>query len=298
MINKFDSLRYFVTAAETLHFRQTALKMSVSPQVITRVISELEQELGEKLFHRDTRNIKLTPFGEQILPKAQKLLADSDIIFNSRVKNDDISGVVRITLPPLPINSSILKELLSKLSAYPDLTIDWRPDSARLHLVEDQIDIGLRIGLEPDPHFVVREIGHIHERIVAAPQLIQQLGMPNDLDDLINNYPLSGFINDKTGKPWSWILNKQQHLYPKKLRFIASNAESELAAAISGRVVAMLPENYIHQNIKNGELIDLFPDLKTQSWVVYLYRQYQSIPSERVLLVFDLLTDILKKVYS
>lgn len=70
-MDKLNALKYFCSAAETLQFRETALRLSVSPQVVTRVIAELEQHLGEQLFTRNTRNIHLTEFGAAFLPRAQ-----------------------------------------------------------------------------------------------------------------------------------------------------------------------------------------------------------------------------------
>lgn len=67
-MNRLDALKYFVAAAENLSFKSTALRFSVSPQVISRVISELENELGEPLFKRNTRAIHLTDFGEKFRP--------------------------------------------------------------------------------------------------------------------------------------------------------------------------------------------------------------------------------------
>ncbi|MDO4640263.1 MAG: LysR family transcriptional regulator [Neisseria sp.] len=298
MLNKLEALRYFLTSAETLHFKETAVRMSVSPQVVTRIIAELENEFGEKLFLRDTRNIKLTDFAEQLIPKAQKLLADSENLFNQHPNQDEMAGIVRITLPTLPENQYVLAALMKKISPYPELIIDWKTDTAKLHFIEDKIDIGLRIGLEPDPRLIVRRLGYVYERIIAAPGLLERLGTPKNLEDLAENYPLSGFYNSETGKAWDWLIGEQQRLHPQKFRFIANSADSELAVVLAGRCVAMLPENFIKTYLENGELISLFPNLATQPWLVYLYRPYQATPPKRVLFVFDILTEIFKEIYK
>lgn len=80
-MNKLDALRYFSVASETLNFREAAQRLAVSPQVVTRMIAELENLLGERLFQRNTHSIKLTEFGEQFLPQAQQLLVDSERLF-------------------------------------------------------------------------------------------------------------------------------------------------------------------------------------------------------------------------
>ena len=95
-MDKLNALKYFCSAAETLQFRETALRLSVSPQVVTRVIAELEQHLGAQLFTRNTRNIHLTEFGAAFLPRAQQLLADSENLFSATKEKDEIRGIVRI----------------------------------------------------------------------------------------------------------------------------------------------------------------------------------------------------------
>ena len=69
-MDKLNALKYFCTAADTLQFRETAQRLSVSPQVVTRVIAELEDYRGEVLFVRSTRNVQLTDFGVRFLPEA------------------------------------------------------------------------------------------------------------------------------------------------------------------------------------------------------------------------------------
>lgn len=107
-MDKLNALKYFCSAAETLQFRQTALRLSVSPQVVTRVIAELEQHLGEQLFTRNTRNIHLTEFGAAFLPRAQQLFADSENLFSAAKEKDEIRGIVRITVPQWSDNNHIL----------------------------------------------------------------------------------------------------------------------------------------------------------------------------------------------
>ena len=94
-MNKLEALRYFCSAAETFNFRETAQRLAVSPQVVTRMIADLEALLGESLFKRNTRNIKLTEFGEQFLPKATQYLAESERLFaKNNVKEKAMQGVV------------------------------------------------------------------------------------------------------------------------------------------------------------------------------------------------------------
>jgi len=171
-MNRLEALRYFCAAAETLQFRKAASRLSVSPQVVTRVMAELEAALGEPLFVRSTRQVRLTDFGTRFLPRARQFLLDGEKLFaTARQKDDEMAGVVRITVPRLPGNEALLADLLARCADYPDLVIDWRVDEARLNAVENCIDMGVRLGLglEPQPLMIVRRIAQTRDLFVAAP---------------------------------------------------------------------------------------------------------------------------------
>ncbi|OOF58063.1 LysR family transcriptional regulator [Rodentibacter myodis] len=295
-MNKLDALRYFCSACETLNFRETAQRLAVSPQVVTRMIADLEALLGESLFKRNTRNIKLTEFGEQFLPKAAQYLAEGDRLFASSKLNDKaMQGVVRITLPPMPYNDEILFELLTALSPYPDIVIDWQVGIDKLKTVEDQVDIGLRICLEPEPDWIAQPICTFTEKIVASPQLIERLGLPKDLADLAQNYPLSGLIHPKFKRIWQWQINAQQCFLPNRTLFLTSDMTAELQSALAGRTCSYLINSLCDPYLKQGKLVELFPEMEKQKWQLYLYRPYQTVVAERVVWVYNKLKEILLK---
>ncbi|MBN6066024.1 LysR family transcriptional regulator [Aggregatibacter actinomycetemcomitans] len=295
-MNKLEALRYFCSACETLNFRETAQRLAVSPQVVTRMIAELEELLGESLFKRNTRNIKLTEFGEQFLPKATQFLAEGERLFASTKLNDKtMHGTVRITLPPMPYNDHILFELLTALEPYPDIVIDWQVGIDKLKIVEDQVDIGLRICLEPEPDWVAHHICTFSEKIVASPTLLKRLGQPQDLQDLAQNYPLSGLLDPKLKRIWQWQINGEQRFMPNRVVFFASDVASELQAALAGRACAYLIDSVCQPYIEQGRLVELFPDIEKQKWQLYLYRPYQTVVADRVLWVYDQLKAILQR---
>lgn len=298
-MNKLEALRYFCIASETLNFREAAQRLSVSPQVVTRIIAELETLLGESLFKRNTRNIRLTEFGEQFLPKAQQLLLDSERLFAlERPDEKTMQGLVRITLPPLPYNEQLLQQLLAALEPYPDITLDWQVSVNKLKSIDDNIDIGLRVCLEPEPHWITHHICTFHEKIVAAPQLLKRLGYPKNIQDLAQNYPLSGLLNPKLKRIWHWQVNPDTHFFPTQTRFISSDAIYELCAALAGRTCAQIIDTACEPYLKQGKLIELFPDIPKQQWHLYLYRPYQSVVTDRVRFIFEQMKLILQRLYN
>lgn len=299
-MDKLTALKYFCIAAEALQFRETALRLSVSPQVVTRIIAELEDELGAILFIRNTRNMKLTDFGERFLPKAQQYLMDGEILFANEGKQDDkhLKGVVRISVLSLPENDKILLELLSKITDYPELKIEWRVNSAKLNIVENQIDIGLRIGFETEPLIITRKICNIKDKLVISPILLKKLGKPKSLYEILECFPTSSLINSNNGRPWGWPIHKNLHVFPKNIRFITDDPYSELSAALSGSVCALISSHLCSEYLKNGQLIELLPEIEKKDWPMYLYRPQRTITALHVVKVFDWLSEILSSYYS
>lgn len=298
MLDRLEALKYFCIAAETMQFRETAVRMSVSPQVVTRIIAELEEELGTLLFLRNTRNMQLTEFGERFLPQAQQYLLEGDKLFaNAKQKQSEMSGIVRVTVLRLPENDTILRELAKKCLAYPKLRIDWRVDAAKLHSLENQIDIGLRIGFEPDPLMIVRKIVTMQDKLVISPRLLSELGQPKDLNDLQKRFPVSSLLNVDTGRSWGWPINDDLHLFPKQLRFVTDDPYSELSAVLSGLSCSLMADYMCNKYITNGELVELFTDTPRKSWQMYLYRPQRAMTAPHVLKVFDWLTEILRNLY-
>ncbi|ADU72928.1 LysR family transcriptional regulator [Pantoea sp. At-9b] len=299
MLDKLESLKIFCTAAETLKFRETATRLGIAPQLVTRAIAELEKTLGEMLFVRNTRQMKLTPFGQLFWPKAEALLVDSDMLFAEGNKHNshEISGNVRITLPPLFENHDILRRLLQSLLDYPQLSIEWLPTDAHLNIIDEQIDIGIRIGTVPDNRFIVKTIHPVGVSIVAAPELVARHGMPDSLQDLRHNYPLSALYNRNSGRIWAWQFADGSNFFPVRPAFIATDISSELSAALSGRTYSQLADITVRPYLQRGELVNILPEYNFQAWQLYIFRPHQPLLPARVRLVFDLLTQILRDLF-
>jgi len=100
--NKLEMLRIFCTAAESRNFKEAAKSLGISPQAVTRAIKELEQQRGEILFYRNTRQIKITTDGERLALSAREAIDRVERILNEKTSTppDEMSGLIRITVAP------------------------------------------------------------------------------------------------------------------------------------------------------------------------------------------------------
>mgnify|MGYP004714789271 FL=1 len=297
-MNKLDALRFFVTAAETVNFREAAVRLAISPSVVTRTIAELEHQLGEPLFKRNTRSIVLTSFGELFLPRAMRLLEDSEALFQTARDDNEMKGVVRITLFRFPGHEQVLYELLTALGPYPELFIDWRLDMMKLDTVQNRIDMGIRIEREPNPNFIVRPITLVHHALMTSPRLIDRLGAPKNFEDLRQRYPFSGLLNPETGKVFEFMLDGVNTFIPRHLEFFTTDSQSEIQAALAGKAVIQSSNLACREYLEDGRLVNVLPELILETWQLYLYRPYQTLVPQRIRTVFQILENILLRHFS
>lgn len=294
-MNRLNALKIFCSAAETLQFKKTAQHLGISPQVVTRTISELERELGEVLFQRSTRQVQLSDFGRQFLPQAQQLLYDSDRLFatSSREPTDEMTGIVRVAVPDMILMEQILADLWTALADYPKLSLDWRTDLALADVVDERIDIGIRFGTPEDSRLIIKQVGTAEDCIVAAPTLLTRLGVPQQWQELQHGYPLSALLNPNTGRAWPWYLSDTMQLIPYRPKLLTTRMENELISVLAGQTVACLPRLLCREHLQSGALTELFADAPRKQWAVYVYRPQRNITHIRVKLVFDILAQCL-----
>jgi len=128
MLNRMELLRTFLVAYETLNFREAAIRLSVSPQVVTRAVKELEGHLGELLFHRSTRSVQPSDFCERFVAQARQALQGVDALFAAArpLKDERVEGLVRIAAPAMQGRRFVMPVLERLARQHPGLCFDLR----------------------------------------------------------------------------------------------------------------------------------------------------------------------------
>jgi DNA-binding transcriptional LysR family regulator len=294
MTRNLDALRIFCTAADAANFRDAASKLAVSPQVVTRAVRELEEELGEPLFHRSTRGVRLTDFGRGFAERARQALGGVEQLFR-RSKHRELSqhaGTVRVAAPGV-LGRRLIPQLLAPLLAeHPGLTLDLRLAERHADLVGEKIDLGVRVGPMRDAAFVARVVGAMALHTVAAPSLIERVGVPADIDALAS-LPVTVLIQTQSGRPWPWVFARNRKWVPATPAFATDDVDAECTAVLSGlgfgQIVGALADPYL----ASGHFVKVLEAHDPQPWPVYVYRVQRSPVPARVRLVYDELIRVL-----
>ncbi|WP_020183040.1 MULTISPECIES: LysR family transcriptional regulator [unclassified Methylotenera] len=294
MQNQLEMLRIFKVVAESANFKDASVRLGVSPQSVTRAIKEFEEQLGEPLFYRSTRNTTITEFGRQMAQKCVGVIDQVDALFetNKGSAKQSIEGSVKITMPNAFGRQFLLPALIALSQEYPSIQLDLRFSDLIDNVVADQMDIGVRVGVFGNSRHVARRVRDVKFSIVGAPALIERYGTPQQVSDLCQ-MPYTGLIDQNTGRMWPWYFASEPECVPTAPVFSTDDPEAELQAVLAGIGFAQLPDFACAEHIRAGKLVAVLPEQSPSPWGVYVYRPQRGPVSERVRVVFDRLVSVL-----
>lgn len=295
MNNRLEALRVFCTAADAANFRDAAQRLAVSPQVITRTVRELEDELGEPLFHRSTRGVRLTDFGRALAERARTAVGGVDQLFqrSSRRAPSQHAGTVRVAAPGVLGRQFIPKALAPMLVQHPGLVLDLRLSNRLADVVGEKIDAGVRVGPLRDSRFVTRAVGAMPLYTVAAPSLLARTGPPADVAAL-EKLPLTALIDLNSGRPYPLGFSRDRKFVPAAPAFVTDDHDAECAAALAGLGFAQLVAPLAEPWLKSGQLVRVLERHDPEPWPIYVYRVQRVPVPARVRLVYDALIEVLR----
>ncbi len=284
-----DTLNLFVDAARAGSFAETARRSGIDPSLVSRRISGLEKTLGFRLFQRTTRTISLTEAGAQFLARVEPHLgAIEDARQASRDLIEQPTGLLRVTA-----SSAFGYEILAPLVAgftemAPDVQLELLLTDRRINLVEEGVDLGVRLGALSDSDLIAKRIMAIQFRMYANPACaaeLRQAGTPailNETDCL--TYPVNQYRNqvqaigadgDETQLNLKGAISITSALCLKR-------------CALEGNRPAFLPDWLVRGELASGALVDVFPDYAYQievsglaAWFVYPSRLYVPLKVRR-----------------
>jgi DNA-binding transcriptional LysR family regulator len=249
--------------------------MGLSPAVVSKRISHMEERLGARLFQRTTRQLKLTETGEGFYKRVVGILSDIEEAeaFVSQL-NAKASGTLRITAPTAFSRLHIAPHLAAFMRLHPDLTIEMHLTDAIVDIVAEGMDLAIRVAELNDSSLVARKLAPCRHVICASPDYLDKNGRPKTLADLAKHNCLT------TGNNQIWRLEGPDG--PAALK-VTSNLRSNCSdvlreAVLSGVGVAMRATWEISEELKAGRLEVVLPDYHETAGVavfaVYPCRQF------------------------
>jgi DNA-binding transcriptional LysR family regulator len=231
----------FVCAAEHRNFSAAARHLGVTPAAVSKSVRTLESRLGVRLFHRTTHKLTLTDDGQRLLERAGPLLAELDEAVDATCSSPErLSGLIRVAAPYNFGKTYIIPVLRDFCTAHPEVELDLRLEDHVIDLVEERIDVSVGVRMSPAQSLVARRLCDSRLFTVAAPSLVERLGVPSSPADL-RAFPCLRYRSPSTGSVWPWWYSdpdsdgvERTIDLPSKITCSNQEALCELAAAGHG----------------------------------------------------------------
>lgn len=317
-MENFSAIPIFLAVADCAGFSPAAKLLGVSKSAVSKRISQLEEQLSARLFHRTTRKLSLTEAGERFYQYAiQANRSAQQAVDAVHELQGEPRGKLKVLLP-MTIGQTLIAPLIKKfLALYPHLQIDLVLDDQAVNLIEQGYDLAVRAGELADSSLIARKIAPLHSVVCASESFLQefeqqhntQLNHPSLLAEancLTYSYStnadvwqfdakenLANQLSDQA--PSNQVIGKsiQQKISGN---YRVNNSAALMQAVIAGMGVARLPTFLAGEAIRTGQLVALFPDYSMpykNLYAVYPERQYLPI-KVRVFLDF-LIENLLDK---
>src|ERR1700760_545345 len=176
-MDRIDAMQAFVAVADHGGFAPAARKLGLSPSGLTRLIAALEERLGVRLLQRTTRQVALTDAGARYLERVRRVLADVEEAESSAEGERTRPGGRLVVSAPIGFGRLHVSPVMSAyLKRYPDVSGELRLSDRMINLVEDGVDLAVRIGHLADSSLVGRSVGDMRRIVVASPDFLRRGG--------------------------------------------------------------------------------------------------------------------------
>ncbi|MDH0734443.1 LysR family transcriptional regulator [Achromobacter spanius] len=273
-MDRFDQYRVFAQVAEMGSFIKAANALDAPRASVSAAIQQLESQLGVRLLHRTTRQVRLTADGEQLLARVRPLLAeveDIDQLFHASQRQ--ASGRLSVDVPSRIARRLIAPALPNLLRRHPRLELALRSTDRAIDLVHEGVDCAVRIGALADSSLVVRPLGRIALINCASPAYLRDHGEPRQPADLSDGHWSVGYASPKTGRELPWEVGAgDAGTAPAALpsRVVVDNAENYIACCLAGLGLIQIPRFDVQHLLDAGELMEVMPGFRAEAMPVSL----------------------------
>lgn len=258
-MDRLGTWEMFVAVSELGSFAAASRSLRVSAAGVTRGVAELEARLGVALFHRSTRAVSLSDEGAALLPRARRILAEFAAVERElQGAASEPRGQLNVTAPVCFGKLHVLPVVLELHERHPRLTVEMRLFDRNVRIVEEGIDIAVRIGPLADSSLKAIQIGTVRPMLLASPDYVERHGKPERAEDLPGHEMI---LSTGPRGTTDWRFAQRRGLEPPRPRLLLNSVEAQVAAAEAGAGIANLLSYQVTESLRNGRLVELFrPD--------------------------------------
>ena len=267
-MDRLDELAIFLAIIDSGSLAGAARRLRRSPPAVTRALAALEDRLAARLFERTTRQLSPTEAGRDLAPRARRLLNEYDAA-TIGVASAPVRGLVRVTAPLQFGRRHVAPIVSSFLDRFPEAQVELVLNDRNLDLIEEGLDLAVRIGPLSDSALKVRRVGEVRRVLVASPAYLARRGTPKTPADLARHDTIFGTA--RAGAPeWRFGPSTRGPVVRLSPRLLVNEIEAQLIAARAGRGIARVLSYQVAEDLAAGTLQRLLPAYEPASLPVQL----------------------------
>ena len=278
-MDRMTAMTVFVEVVERGSLTAAAEALDMSRAMVTRYLAEVERWLGARLLHRTTRRISLTGPGEAALLRFRQMLAIGEELHGElATDNPEPHGVLRVTASVSFGQSHLAAAVAAFVQRYPLTRVELLLVDRMVNLVEERVDVAVRISRAIDPNLIARPLAQCHSVLCASPSYLAAHGAPATADALTAHNCLTHHYVGKS----VWQLQRDGRTVSVAVGGnISANEASLLVEAVrAGAGIAMLPMYQIGPLLASGELVQVLPEYELEAMGLYaVYASRRQLPA-------------------
>ena len=275
-MDRIDAMRAFVAVVTDGSFSNAANTLNLSPQLVSKYVSKLEEQLNIRLLNRTTRKVSLTEAGSHYFVHAQQILLSIDDMASQLGGLQLLpKGILRISAPVSFALKHMAKLITDFQARYPSVTVDLQLSDRKVDIIEEGFDIALRIGQLESSSLIAKKIAPIRVVLCASPDYLKIHGTPKRLEDLeTHRYLHYSYMNiDTKGQIFKYLKAKQ---LKESSVFRSNNGDVLVEAAIEGAGLVFQPTFIVSHALNAGKLVVVLPEHEPSAiglYAVYAHRK-------------------------
>lgn len=280
-MDRLHEIEVFIAVADAGSFAKAGARLRLSPPAVTRAISALEDRLGARVFNRTTRSLTITDVGQRFLEGARRVLADLDTAEKEAVGEAAVpQGHLTITASVTFGRSALAPVVCGFLGQHPRVTASVLLLDRVVNLVEEGIDVAVRIGRLPDSNLIAKRIGAVHRVLVASPDYLAKRGAPTSPADL-RLHSVIAFTGLMPNREWRFLNGQKPGSVSLHPTLEINDAAAAIQAAEMGHGITIALSYMVSDQIRDGKLAPVLDTFTLPPQPVHLvYPQARLVASK------------------
>jgi DNA-binding transcriptional LysR family regulator len=286
-MGRLHELQVFVAVADAGSFAKAGALLRLSAPAVTRAIAALEDRIGARVFNRTTRSLTITDVGQRFLESARRILTDLAAAEKEAVGATAMPrGHLTITASVTFGRSAVAPVVCDFLSEHPHVTASVVLLDRLINLIEEGIDVAVRIGPLPDSNLIAKRIGTVRQVLVASPDYLARRGTPTIPKDL-KLHSVIAFTGLMPNREWRFRNEQRASSIAINPAFEINDAAAAIGAAEMGHGITIALSYMVHDKIREGKLAIMLADYTLPPHPVHLVYHQERLVAPKIRAFID-----------